>query len=301
MYFDIKQNCKICSSEQIPVRNFIAYLKMSDRNKIKCANENLVKIVDMYKELPYTRAEFFDGVLYGSIFIPMLLNHEDIHIIFVMDKEKLYLISTSDIIEQKLISSIKLRHDNMTDPGTVLYYFFEQLIDDDLEKISVIQDNLSQLESHIFENLDDNYSKKLTGFRCKTLQLSHYYMQFSALSALLSEDTYKYFNKRQIELFSSLSNRIMLLKNEADQLWDYTLQVREIYQEQLGVRQNEIMKFFTMITTLFFPLSLITGWYGMNFEHMPEIKGEYSYFILMVVSLLIIIILCIWFKKKSYW
>lgn len=39
----------------------------------------------------------------------MLLNHEDIHIIFVMDKEKLYLISTSDIIEQKLISSIKLR------------------------------------------------------------------------------------------------------------------------------------------------------------------------------------------------
>ena len=145
MYFDIKQNCKICSSEQIPVRNFSkAYLKMSDRNKIKCANENLVKIVDMSKELPYTRAEFFEWrACIGSIFIPMLLNHEDIHIIFVMDKEKLYLIPTSDIIEQKLISSIKLRHDNMTDPGTVLYYFFEQLIDDDLEKINVIQDNLS--------------------------------------------------------------------------------------------------------------------------------------------------------------
>ena len=69
-------------------------------------------------------------------------------------------------------------------------------------------------------------------------------MQFSALSALLSEDTYKYFNKRQLELFSSLSNRIMLLKNEADQASDYTLQVRENYQEQLGVRQNEIIEIF---------------------------------------------------------
>ena len=126
-------------------------------------------------------------------------------------------------------------------------------------------------------------------------------MQFSALTTMFSENTFNYFNKKQLQLFSSLSNRIMLLKNEADQLWDYILQVREIYQEQMDVRLNEIMKFFTMVTTLFLPLSLIAAWYGMNFENMPELTGKYSYYILIGFMIIIVIILCIWFKKKKYW
>lgn len=301
MYYNIKQHCKICCNDTIPKKNFFACFPMSDIDFLKEHDDNLVEIVNIYKDLPYTRAEFFEGVLYGTIYIPALLNHETVHIIFVLDKDKLYLISDSDIVEKSISSIIKVRKSNLTDPGTVLYYFFEQLIDDDLEKINVVQDHLSQLEAQIFETLEDNYSKKLTNFRSKTLQLSHYYMQFSSLATLLSEDTYNYFGQKQLELFSSLSNRIMLLKNEADQLWDYTLQVREIYQEQMDVHQNEIMKFFTMITTVFFPLSLITGWYGMNFENMPELKGEYSYFVMIAASVIIVIVICILFKKKKLW
>lgn len=301
MYYDIKQNCKICDPNSPPTKNFIAHLPMSDKAILKKADERLARIVDIYQDLPYTRAEFFEGVIYGSIYIPTLLNHEEIHMIFLLENDKIFLISDSSLIHKELTDTIRLRRKNLTDPASILYYFFEQLIDDDLEKINVIQDHLSQLESQIFKEPDDNYSKRLTDFRSKTLQISHYYMQFSALTTMFSENTFNYFNKKQLQLFSSLSNRIMLLKNEADQLWDYILQVREIYQEQMDVRLNEIMKFFTMVTTLFLPLSLIAAWYGMNFENMPELTGKYSYYILIGFMIIIVIILCIWFKKKKYW
>ncbi|HBL64093.1 MAG TPA: magnesium and cobalt transporter CorA, partial [Oscillibacter sp.] len=41
------------------------------------------------------------------------------------------------------------------------------------------------------------------------------------------------------------------------------LQLREMHQTQLDMRQNQIMKILTIVTTVFLPLSLIAGWYGM--------------------------------------
>ena len=47
-------------------------------------------------------------------------------------------------------------------------------------------------------------------------------------------------------------------------LKEYSMQLREMHQAQVDMRQNEIMKFLTIVTTIFMPLSLIAGWYGMN-------------------------------------
>lgn len=301
MYYDYRQNCKEIDRLNDNSKNFIASLQIDDYSLLKKTDSRLVSIVEMYKDLPYTRADFFHGVFYGSILVPALLNHEEIQIIFLIEKDRIFFISNTAHVNKLLHDIIKLRQKNLTDPGTIFYYFLEQLIDNDLEKMNLIQDNLSQLENQIFEKLENNISQRLTGFRTKTLALSHYYLQLTSLSTLLSENNYDYFNKKQIELFSTLSQRISLLKSEADQLWDYTSEVREIYQEQLDLKQNEIMKVLTIVTTIFLPLSLIAAWYGMNFEYMPELSFKYSYFIVMIISLFIVVILCVWFKKKDFW
>ncbi|MGJ5623990.1 hypothetical protein MYD03_00160 [Mediterraneibacter gnavus] len=56
-------------------------------------------------------------------------------------------------------------------------------------------------------------------------------------------------------------------------LKEYSMQLREMHQTQIDIRQNEIMKVLTIVTTLFMPLTLIAGWYGMNFAHMPELTA----------------------------
>ncbi len=53
----------------------------------------------------------------------------------------------------------------------------------------------------------------------------------------------------------------------------------------MGNKLNEIMKFLTVISTIFIPLTFIVGVYGMNFENMPELKGEWSYFLVWLVML----------------
>ena len=69
------------------------------------------------------------------------------------------------------------------------------------------------------------------------------------------------------------------------------------YQAQVDAVQNKNMQFLTVVSTIFFPLTLITGWYGMNFQNMPELKHGYPGVILL--SLIVVAVCIIFFKKKK--
>ena len=83
-------------------------------------------------------------------------------------------------------------------------------------------------------------------------------------------------------------------------LREYALQIREMQQAQIDLRQNDTMRILTVVSTIFFPLSLIAGWYGMNFTHMPELSAPYAYFILIGVCILIVAVEIWYFKKKGW-
>ena len=80
-------------------------------------------------------------------------------------------------------------------------------------------------------------------------------------------------------------------------LLDYIGQVRDTYQGKVAEHQNSNMEFLTIISTIFFPLTLITGWYGMNFENMPELTHGYPFVI--GLSLVVVAIIIFIFKKRK--
>ena len=84
-------------------------------------------------------------------------------------------------------------------------------------------------------------------------------------------------------------------------LREYGLQVRELFQAEIDIHQNNIMKTLTIVTTIFLPLTLVAGWYGMNFANMPELTWKYGYPSVIVISVLMVLV-CLWvMKKKKFW
>ena len=81
---------------------------------------------------------------------------------------------------------------------------------------------------------------------------------------------------------------------------DHAAQLRDIYQSHLDIKQNRIMTVLTIVTTIFMPLTLIAGWYGMNFKYMPELESGWGYPVTIIVSVLIVLGSLLFFKKKKW-
>lgn len=74
----------------------------------------------------------------------------------------------------------------------------------------------------------------------------------------------------------------------------------DLYLSTLSNRTNEIMKFLTIIGTIFIPLTFIVGLYGMNFKHMPELEWHYGYFTVLGLMVLITIGMVCYFKHRKW-
>ena len=128
-----------------------------------------------------------------------------------------------------------------------------------------------------------------------------YYTQLDDMVCEFQENEDGLFSDGEVRMFHMAEKRIGRLNSEAQTLREYGLQLRELFQSEIDVRQNRVMKILTIVTTVFLPLTLVTGWYGMNFIHMPELEWEYGYPVVIAVSMLIVSV-CLWImKKKKFW
>lgn len=97
-------------------------------------------------------------------------------------------------------------------------------------------------------------------------------------------------------------------------LYDHTIQIidivenyrellngmHDLYLSSVSNRTNEIMKMLTIIATIFIPLTFIAGVYGMNFEHMPELKWPWGYYFIWLVMLVCGGSMVMFFKRKKW-
>ena len=76
--------------------------------------------------------------------------------------------------------------------------------------------------------------------------------------------------------------------------------LREAHQLGLANRANEIMRLFTALTTIFMPLTFITGVYGMNFDYIPGMHGKYGSVVLLATMAVLGFGMFYLFRKKDW-
>jgi magnesium transporter len=74
----------------------------------------------------------------------------------------------------------------------------------------------------------------------------------------------------------------------------------DMYLSSVSNRMNEVMKFLTIIGTIFIPLTFLAGVYGMNFKFMPELEWRHGYFVLWGLMIAVGLSLLAYFRKKKW-
>jgi magnesium transporter len=74
----------------------------------------------------------------------------------------------------------------------------------------------------------------------------------------------------------------------------------DAYLSAINNRLNETMKRLTVLGAIFASMTVITGVYGMNFDHMPELRWRFGYPLVFVIMAEVTGLL-LWFFKKKEW
>lgn len=135
--------------------------------------------------------------------------------------------------------------------------------------------------------------QKLTHFRKETSQLRG---MFESLSLYQSD-----FIKRNTLIFlRDVQDHVLRIYERVDSLRDLLTSLLDTYLSQVSQKTNETMKALAIITTIFMPLTFLTGFFGMNFEYLPGLHSHHGHIWFWLLALSSIIITILVFKKRKW-
>ena len=178
--------------------------------------------------------------------------------------------------------------------------FFERLLSRDGSDLERFDQRIAEMEEQIEDNTTGKrFNSEVLALRRQLLVIRNYYEQLLDLFEAMLENEADLFAAKQLYHFRTARDKIARLSANAQLLRDSLVQVREAYMAALDYNANRIMKVFTVVTTVFLPLTLIVGWYGMNFRYMPELSSPYGYPAVIVLSVLVVALCLLFFRKKK--
>ena len=256
--------------------------------------ENEIQI----SKIGFCRLESQQDCVVGTLCIPKLLDvlGSRYRMYFFVNRTNMVIVDDEDF-SIRLIRRIqqKKTHQGET-KERFLYNYIAEFMSRDLEMLVAYERRLLRMEEEVSQEHTANFQSKLMPIRRELLNLRSYYDEMMDLSRELEENENGFFLKKQLKYFGTLTDRADRLMSKTGHLLEYAQQVKEAYQAQIDAKQNSNMQFLTVISTIFFPLTLITGWFGMNFQNMPGLKDGYPW--VVALSIVVIGICLIIFKKK---
>ncbi len=180
-----------------------------------------------------------------------------------------------------------------------LYLFFRNMFRGDSRHNEEVEERLAEIDDTVMHDCSESIRNEITDIRYEVLRLRKYYEQFDLIFRELSDNVNGVLAREELKFFEILENRCGRLSRQVMNLWEYVVQVRESYQAQIDIEQNRLMKVFTLVTSIFLPLTLIAGWYGMNLQ-MPEFSWKYAYPAVIGVCVVICFVWVMVFKRKGW-
>ncbi len=245
------------------------------------------------------KAEIYPHYISGSMCIPdrKRLLETPLCFTFYMNETCIVFVS-NDSVPDRIIETMIHRYESQEmSPELFLYGFFSEFLTDDMELLESYERKLFLLEENAMRGNIHDLMPRLLKNRRELTRLRNYYEQIDDMAGQLQGNVRNYFDPERLQLLQLIGDRACRLQQVAQQSIDYCQTLRDFEQAQSDHKQNKTMQLMTVLTSVFFPLTVITGWYGMNFSHMPELEARFGYPLIIGISLGVIAVE-FWILKK---
>ena len=185
------------------------------------------------------------------------------------------------MLESQLLGLARsfLSESAFADPLEKLNQLFFQCFNTLLSDASVMLEDLEDRMQSLSERLTgaDEEFQEIQALRktAYTVKKQLRALSYMGLQILCNENDI--LSKKRLFLFRNLDTRLRKLCDFAESIYGLSTELLRTYDSKVTQKTNDIVNKLTVITLFFGPLTVITGIYGMNFTHMPELTHPWAY------------------------
>ncbi len=275
----------------------VTYETIKENEKFM-VSDSVLKEARRFGYAKYDVFEHYDCVSLELLNLDHLLVSKGSVILYIEKNKCLFCTAQQELVSDMVQRIMEILGERIS-LNRLIYAFFESQIKNNHEVADLIEKEIMELEQDLMTSKNKNCVWEIIRLRKELMILKRYYEQLLNVFDIFLQNENDFFDDLTLRSFKMLSRQVNRRFQNVLNLREYLTQLREAYEAEVEINLNTTMKFFTVVTTIFLPLTLIAGWYGMNLQ-MPEYEWEYSYYVVIGVCILIVLG-CIYFFKKKNW
>jgi len=182
----------------------------------------------------------------------------------------------------------------------LMFRMLEAIIDNYFEVLEDISVQIESIDAKLHIVQDKSILTSIELEKRKLIELRKIAQPMRDITNQLENSESPFIQSNNLHYFRSLRSSCLSVLEEIDANKQILEGMANLYNAAQGQRMNEIMRVLTVVSAIFIPLTFIVGVYGMNFEHMPELKYTYGYYTVVGIMFALGVGLLAYFRKKGW-
>ncbi|WP_100065584.1 magnesium transporter CorA family protein [Miniphocaeibacter massiliensis] len=261
-------------------------------------------IVDGSKRTKLERFDNFEFIILHPIkledSVKKLIHYDDIYVIL---KDKLIItLSNSEVdIFYDLINNLYINKVNIDNTTNKLNFaIMEKLVDNYYDNFGVLEEEVDKLDIRLIKDYKYDIIDELYLLRRNMIYMNKYITPIKSIIKYIYEAGENNRREEGKYYYRDLNDDIETITENIEVYKDLTTTIIDTINNRVGEKTNQITTVLTVWSTIFLPITFITGVFGMNFKHMDSLTWKYAYPIFWLISIIIVLIMVLFFRRKKW-
>lgn len=182
----------------------------------------------------------------------------------------------------------------------LMYSLLDAVVDNYFAVLEKMGEKIEEIEDELVSNPDPSTLKAIHDLKRQIISLRKYVWPLREVVNRLDRWESKLIHETTNIYLRDVYDHTIQVIDSVETYRDMLSGMLDIYLSSVSNRMNEVMKVLTIIATIFIPLTLVAGIYGMNFADMPELKSSWGYPLVLLLMLSMAIFMLFYFRKKKW-
>ncbi len=196
------------------------------------------------------------------------------------------------------------RDERLTQNGSdfLCHAILDSLVDEYMPVIDRMDDEIEWLEDQVLAKPDPETLERIINLKHGIMTLRRIITPMREVINRLARDDFPMIDRQSRIYFRDIYDHLVRIQDLSDTIRDIVSGTMDIYLNSTSLRLNEVMKYLTIVSTIFLPLSFLAGVYGMNFTHpFPPYDWKYGFIFFWAICVGTFTGMLIWFKRRGWY